>query len=181
MDWTVSSIPAHGPLFAGAIAVYGEAFAQPPYSDPDRGAEIRQRIREAHSRRPGFQFLVACSALERVVGMAYGYHGGTGQWWHDTVCKALNPAVAQEWLGDSYELVEIAVHPAVQGNGIGEALIADLLANRNEATCVLSTRTDSEAHRLYRRLGFEEITEMAFTVGGYPFYVMGKKLLRGAD
>ena len=176
MDWTISSIQAHGPLFEGAIAVYGEAFAQPPYSDPNRGAEIRQRVREAHSRRPGFRFLVACSGPERVVGMAYGYHGTPGQWWHDTVAAALDPLVAAEWLGDSYELVEIAVHPAVQGHGIGAALIQELIAPRNEATCVLSTRTDSEAHRLYRRIGFEEITEMAFTVGGYPFYVMGKKL-----
>ncbi len=176
MDWKISSIQAHGPLFEGAIAMYGEAFAQEPYSDPNRGAEIRQRIREAHSRRPGFRFLVACAGPERVVGMAYGYHGTTGQWWHDTVAGALDPLVAAEWLGDSYELVEIAVHPAVQGQGIGAALIDELLAPRNETTCVLSTRTDSEAHRLYRRLGFEELKEMAFTVGGYPFYVMGKKL-----
>jgi ribosomal protein S18 acetylase RimI-like enzyme len=176
MDWTIRSIPAHGPLFEGAIAVYGEAFAQPPYSDPNRGAEIRQRIREAHSNRAGFRFLVACSNPERVVGMAYGYHGSSNQWWHDTVSKALDPRTAFEWLGDSFELVEIAVHPAVQGLGIGEQLIAELLAPRNEATCVLSTRTDSDAHRLYRRLGFVEIKEMAFTNGGFPFYVMGKKL-----
>ena len=176
MDWSIQSNPARGPLFEGAIAVYAEAFAQPPYSDPDRGSEIRQRIRETHSLRPGFQLLVACAGPERVVGMAYGYHGSNGQWWHDTVIKALKPLVASEWLGDSYELVEIAVHPAVQGNGIGAELIDRLLDGRREATCVLSTRTDSEAHRLYRRIGFEEIIEMAFTNGGYPFYVMGKRL-----
>jgi ribosomal protein S18 acetylase RimI-like enzyme len=176
MDWSIQSIPARGPLFEGAIAVYAEAFSRPPYSDPDRGSEIRQRIRETHSLRPGFRLLVACAGRERVVGMAYGYHGSNGQWWHDTVVRALDPLVAAEWLGDSYELVEIAVHPAMQGNGIGAALIGDLLAPCREATCVLSTRTDSDAHRLYRRLGFEELIEMAFTTGGYPFYVMGKKL-----
>jgi ribosomal protein S18 acetylase RimI-like enzyme len=72
--------------------------------------------------------------------------------------------------------VEIAVHPAMQGLGIGEDLISRLLDGRTEASCVLSTRTDSEAHRLYRRLGFEELKEMPFTMGGYPFFVMGKKL-----
>ena len=176
MDWTIMSISASGPLFEGAIAVYGEAFSRPPYSDPDRGVEIRQRIRETHAHRPGFKLLVACSGPERVAGMAYGYHGSNGQWWHDTVVRALKPIPAAEWLGDSYELVEIAVHPAMQGLGIGAALIETLLEGRPEATCVLSTRTDSEAHRLYRRLGFEELNEMAFTAGGYPFYVMGKKL-----
>jgi ribosomal protein S18 acetylase RimI-like enzyme len=108
--------------------------------------------------------------------MAYGYHGSNGQWWHDTVVRALDAVAAAEWLGDSYELVEIAVQPSLQGLGIGAALIEKLLEGRPEATCVLSTRTDSEAHRLYRRLGFEELNEMAFTAGGYPFYVMGKKL-----
>lgn len=176
MDWKISSIPAYGPLFEGAIAVYGEAFSQPPYSDPDRGSEIRHRLRDTHCHRPGFQLLIACSSPERVVGMAYGYHGSNGQWWHDTVIRALDPAVSKEWLGDSYELVEIAVHPAMQGLGVGAELIDKLLEPRDEATCVLSTRTDSEAHRLYRRIGFEEIKEMAFTPGGYPFYVMGKKL-----
>jgi hypothetical protein len=43
---------------------------------------------------------------------------------------------------------------------------------------VLSTRTDSNAHVLYSRLGFELIEEMAFTTGGYPFYVMGRRLSR---
>lgn len=175
MDWTISSIAADGPLFEGAIAVYGESFSRPPYSDPDRGIEVRQRLRDRHKRQPGFQLLVACSSVERVVGMAYGYHGTRGQWWHDTVVSALGE-VASEWLGDSYELVEIAVHPAMQGLGIGAALIERLLESRTEATCVLSTRTDSEAHRLYRRIGFQELKEMAFTPGGYPFYVMGKRL-----
>lgn len=176
MEWSISSVPASGPLFEGAIAVYGEAFSRPPYSDPDRGAEIRQRIRDTHAFRPGFNFLVATAGPERVVGMAYGYHGSDGQWWHDTVVRELPQPAARTWLGDSYELVEIAVHPAMQGLGIGAELIGCLLGERHESTCVLSTRTDSEAHRLYRRLGFEELAEMAFTLGGYPFYVMGKRL-----
>lgn len=176
MEWSISSVPASGPLFEGAIAVYGEAFSRPPYSDPDRGAEIRQRIRDTHAFRPGFNFLVATAGPERVVGMAYGYHGSDGQWWHDTVVRELQQPAATTWLGDSYELVEIAVHPATQGLGIGAELIDRLLGGRHESTCVLSTRTDSEAHRLYRRLGFEELAEMAFTLGGYPFYVMGKRL-----
>jgi len=176
MDWTFASISAHGPLFEGAMAVYGEAFAQPPYSDADRGREIRQRLRDTHSKRAGFHFIVACTGPERVVGMAYGYKGERGQWWHDTVVKALDPVKAADWLGDSYELVEIAVHPALQGNGIGEELIFRLLDGRREATCVLSTRIDSEAHRLYRRVGFEALIELSFTPGAMPFYVMGKRL-----
>lgn len=172
----ISEIPVHGPLFEGAMAVYGEAFARPPYSDLDRGAEIRLRLRDTHARRRGFRLLAATEHPERVVGMAYGYHGEPGQWWHDTVVKRVTPEVAADWFGDSYELVELAVHPDFQCRGIGTALVEDLLRGRPERTCVLSTRTDSEAHRLYSRLGFEHIIEMTFTAGGWPFYVMGKRL-----
>lgn len=158
------------------MAVYGEAFAQPPYSDLDRGAEIRLRLRDTHHRRRGFRLLVATDPPERVVGMAYGYHGDRGQWWHDTVIKRVTPEVAADWFADSYELVELAVHPDFQSRGIGTALVDELLRERPERTCVLSTRTDSHAHELYSRLGFENIIEMTFTAGGWPFYVMGKRL-----
>ena len=158
------------------MAVYGEAFAQPPYSDGDRGREIRQRMKDTHGRRAGFRMLVALESPERVVGMTYGYHGSKGQWWHDAVLKQLSKEQTAEWLSDAYELVELAVHPAHQGRGIGTALIYELLDGRPESTCVLSTRVDSDAHRLYERLGFEHIKEMMFTPGGWPFYVMGKKL-----
>lgn len=158
------------------MAVYGEAFAQPPYSDGDRGREIRQRMKDTHARRAGFRMLAALESPERVVGMTYGYHGLKGQWWHDAVLKQLTKEQAAEWLANAYELVELAVHPAYQGRGIGTALIYELLEGRPEATCVLSTRVDSDAHRLYERLGFERIKEMMFTPGGWPFYVMGKKL-----
>ena len=176
MTWKILPLQTSGPLFEGAIRVYGEAFAQPPYSDPDRGREVRSRMRDVHGKRQGFQAFAAVQDDGTVVGMIYGYHGSKGQWWHDTVAKNLDAATAQKWLGDPYELVEVAVLPEMQGRGIGAALIACLLHGRPEATCVLSTRTDSIAHRLYRRLGFEQITEMAFAQGGAMFYVMGKEL-----
>jgi ribosomal protein S18 acetylase RimI-like enzyme len=165
--WAIEELPANGPLFDGAIRVYGDAFAQPPYSDPDRGREVRSRLRSVHLAR---------TADGRVVGMCYGYHGERGQWWHDTVRKMLPKSEADRWMSDSYELVEVAVDPEFQGRGIGRAIIERLLEDCDEATCMLSTRTDSEAHRLYRRMGFEVITEMTFAPRGALFYVMGKRM-----
>ncbi len=176
MTWKILPLQTAGPLFEGAIRVYAEAFAQPPYSDPDRGREVRSRMRDVHGKRKGFQAFAAVNDDGSVVGMIYGYHGSKGQWWHDTVARTLDAPAAERWLGDPYELVEVAVLPKMQGKGIGAALIECLLHDRPEATCVLSTRTDSIAHRLYRRLGFEQITEMAFASGGAMFYVMGKEL-----
>jgi ribosomal protein S18 acetylase RimI-like enzyme len=176
MTPSVEPLKVDGPLFEGAIDVYSAAFALPPYSDPDRGEEIRSRIRDVHQDRPGFRAFCATLPNRQVVGMIYGYHGSPGQWWHDTVVRELDRDAAARWLGDSYELVEVAVDPAYQGRGIGEAMIHRLLEGVREATCVLSTRMDSRAHILYRRLGFQVITEMSFSPKGAPFYVMGKDL-----
>jgi len=176
MTWAIEPLPVDGALFEGAIAVYGEAFTRPPYSDPDRGREVRKRIREQHLQRAGFRLVGAVHDDQRVIAMAYGYHGAGGQWWHDTVCARVSRADRERWFSDSYEVVEVAVAPAFQSLGVGWAVVTALLEGRPESTAVLSTRTDSRAHILYGRLGFQVITEMRFALNGYPFYVMGKRL-----
>ena len=186
MSWRIEPLPEHGALFEGAIEVYAEAFALPPYSDPDRGEEIRFRLRQLHRDRPGYRGFIACGEpgaagvpAHSVVGMAYGYRSQRGQWWRDAVARELSDDQIKRWLGDAYELVEIATHPDFQSRGVGALLVRTLLADRPEASCVLSTRTDSRAHELYSRLGFEVVTEMTFSPGGAPFYVMGKPMIIG--
>ncbi len=176
MTASIQGLSARGPLFEGAIRVYGAAFAEPPYSDPDRGADVRQRMMEQEHRRDGYKALVALSDGGEPVGMAYGYRGEAGQWWHDTVANAISADQRKRWLGHSYELVEIAVQPGRQGEGIGAALIEALLEGQPDETCVLSTRSDSRAQHLYRRIGFEDIIEMRFSEFGAPFLIMGQQL-----
>jgi ribosomal protein S18 acetylase RimI-like enzyme len=169
-------MPTDGPLFEGAISVYGDAFARPPYNDPDRGQEIRARIHENHAERDGFAGFIALSDEDEVLGMIYGYKGEAGQWWHDAVARAVDRETARTWFTDTYEVVEVAVHPDYQDRGVGAALVRRLLEGRTEATSVLSTRSDSRAHILYSRLGFEVINEMRFSPGGAWFYIMGTRL-----
>ncbi|MBH77680.1 MAG: hypothetical protein CL897_05595 [Dehalococcoidia bacterium] len=183
MSWRIEPFPEEGALLEGAIEVYAAAFAPPPYSDPDRGEEIRYRLRSLHRERLGFRGFISLSEPKDVstpshgvVGMTYGYCSQRGQWWRDVVARKLDRQARKQWLDSAYELVEIAVHPSFQNQGVGAILVNNLLEGRPESTCVLSTRTDSRAHNLYARLGFEIVTEMTFTPGGAPFYVMGKML-----
>lgn len=176
MPWTIEPLPVSGARFEAALAVYREAFARPPYSDSERVTEVRARIASQHGQRPGFRAFCALHGDGRVLGMTYGYRSEPGQWWHEAVAAAISPEAYQAWLSDAYELAEVAVAPAFQSFGIGRALIERLLEGATEQTCMLSTRTDSDAHLLYRRLGFEEVLAMKFFTGGHPFYIMGKRL-----
>jgi GNAT superfamily N-acetyltransferase len=117
-----------------------------------------------------------------VVGFAYGFHGASGQWWHDLVRSALATAggreLAQAWLDDSFEVAEVHVHPRYQGRGVGRAMVPALIHPRLERTALLSTQdTDSRARRLYRGLGFTDLlTGYRFPGTDPPYAVMGAAL-----
>ena len=181
MACTIEPLPPCGARFESALAVYREAFSRPPYSDTERANEVRARVASQHGRRPGFRAFCATHADGRVLGMTYGYRSEPGQWWHDAVAAVIEPAAYSIWLGSAYELAEVAVAPAFQSFGIGRALIERLIEGVPERTCVLSTRSDSNAHRLYRRLGFVELAEMQFFTGAHPFYIMGRLLRPAGD
>jgi GNAT superfamily N-acetyltransferase len=117
-----------------------------------------------------------------IIGLAYGFHGTSGQWWHDLVRSALTTAgghdLAQAWLGDSFEVAEVHVHPVYQGRGVGRAMVPALIYPRLERTALLSTQdADSRARRLYRGLGFSDLlTGYRFPGTDPPYAVMGAAL-----
>src|SRR3984957_21350898 len=103
------------------VAVYAAAM-----SPPDRTRSGREAIMERHAASPGFRGLVA-QADGRLAGFTYGFHGVTGQWWHDMVAAALatrsGTAVSaaegtapRGWLDDSFEIPELHVPPRWPGN-----------------------------------------------------------------
>jgi ribosomal protein S18 acetylase RimI-like enzyme len=161
------------------IAVYAAAMRPP--------AEMlagRRSIMAGHAAHPGFRALLATEdGSGAPAGFGYGFHGAAGQWWHDTVARALAAAhgagVAAAWLDDSFEVAELHVAPAHQGHGAGAGLLLRLTSDRPERTALLSTRdADSPARRLYRGTGFGDLlTDFAFFPGSEPPYaVMGAEL-----
>jgi ribosomal protein S18 acetylase RimI-like enzyme len=161
------------------VAVYAAAMRPP--------AELlagRRTIMAGHAGHPGFRALaVTDDGTGEAVGFGYGFHGAAGQWWHDTVSRALaarrGDRAAAAWLDDSFEVAELHVAPDYQGHGVGAAVLLKLTSGRPERTALLSTRdADTPARRLYRGTGFTDLlTAFHFFPGGEPPYaVMGAEL-----
>lgn len=147
---------------------------------PDGTAEARAKLWVEHSRRTGFSCVIAVDDHDTVHGLAYGYRGLPGQWWHTEVRRGLlaQPAAPTAWLDDYFELTELHVRPASQGGGIGEAMLRDLLADRTEQVVLLSTpEGDNRAWKLYRRTGFADVLRRhRFSGDPRPFAVLGRRL-----
>jgi ribosomal protein S18 acetylase RimI-like enzyme len=158
------------------IEVYGEAMGH-------HGADLEARAGRfaAHVRRPDVRGVATVTSEGRLLGFGYGYPGGPGQWWHDQVNAALEPAARKIWLTDPFEVVELHVRPTAQGHGIGTQQLAALLRMATGQTALLSTpeadEQKSRAWRLYRRFGFEDILRRFLFPGDTrPFAVLGRTL-----
>jgi len=167
------------PLLAEALGVYVTAMRYPPGT-----ARQRAQMWTEHMLRAGWRCVGAFDG-DRLVGIAYGYRGAGGQWWHDEVHRGLtakDPAAAEHWLADYFELTELHVHPDFQGRGTGSALLHRLLSGVDSPRVLLSTpEGPTRAWRLYRNTGFTDLLrDYRFTGDPRPFAVLGRTLpLRG--
>ena len=161
---------------------------------PEEQMPGRHTIMERHSGYAAFRAIAAivppaggapadgAPADGELVGFAYGFHGGSGQWWHDLVSRTtatiLGSRAADDWFGDSLEIAEVHVLPSYQGRGTGLAMMLRLTAGRPERAAVLSTMdANTRARRLYRGLGFTDLlTGFTFPGTELPYAIMGAPL-----
>jgi GNAT superfamily N-acetyltransferase len=136
----------------------------------------RERL-PRHAARQDFVFLLAHEGSE-LVGFGYGYTGEYGQWWTDSVGKALTAAQREAWLDPPhYEVVELHVVPSRQRAGVGSRLLAQLLSRQPHDRAVLSTQRGSrKARGFYAKNGWSELAEVDFGPGYPPYMVLGKRL-----
>jgi GNAT superfamily N-acetyltransferase len=140
-------------------------------------AAARRSILSAHLVRSGVRAVTALDGC-RMVGVAYGYPGMPGDWWHDQVRAALTPEQAQDWLADAFEVCELHVRPELHGTGLGRGLLAALLSGLPSRTAVLTTPDrDTRARRFYRLGGWEDLRRgLVFPGDPRVFAVLGKRL-----
>jgi ribosomal protein S18 acetylase RimI-like enzyme len=149
---------------------------------PAGTAEQRAPMWLAHMLRADWRCVAALDQDDAMVGIAYGYRGAKGQWWHEQVRRGIversGPEFADLWLDDYFELTEVHVRPAAQGRGVGEDLLRRLLADVPSGKVLLSTpEGPSRAWRLYYRVGFTDVLRnYRFTGDPRPFGVLGRTL-----
>lgn len=162
-----------------ALQLYVAAMGYPPST-----ARHRRTLWLDHVRRPGWRAVGWLDAAGALLGIAYGYAGGPGQWWFEEVRRGMrqgNPS-NQDWLADYFELTELHVRPDAQGSGLGEGLLRALLAGSDRHRVLLSTpeygaNPPGRAWQLYRRTGFRDVLRQhRFTGDARPFAVLGREL-----
>lgn len=160
-----------------ALSVYVAAMNYPAGT-----AEQRAPMWLAHALRAGWRCVAALDSDDALVGVAYGYQGRPGQWWHEQVRRGLvategEPA-ARRWLDDYFELTEIHVRPDRQGRGLGEELLRRLVDGLPYRHVLLSTpEGPTKAWKLYRRLGFSDVLRhYRFAGDPRPFAILGRPL-----
>ena len=134
-------------------------------------------------RRPGWRAVGWLDSADALLGIAYGYTGGPGQWWFEEVRRGLRARrpEAQRWLDDYFELTELHVRPDAQGHGLGEGLLRALLAgtDRPGAAVHPGVRRPAAGPRLAAlpapRLP-DVLRDHRFTGDSRPFAVLGRPL-----
>lgn len=168
-EWDTAAFDRH---VEASMAIYVSAMGYAAHAGKTRG-------RAAHGQAtfPGFRARAAFDG-NTLVAFCYGYTSEHGQWWHELVRRAVPPDVGDDWLEDCFELSELHVLPANQGQGLGRALLLSLADGLPHRSMLLSTPdADTRARRLYARLGFQDLAQQYYFPGELrPFAVLGRML-----
>jgi GNAT superfamily N-acetyltransferase len=172
VEWSRDELEAN---IDAVLDVYAEAMGA------SRGeARGRRSVLAGHLGRKGLH-AVAAVQDQRLVGIAYGYLGGPGQWWHDHVkaaIQAVDPALARTWLQRAFEVCELHVRPELHGAGVGRELLLQLLSLTDASTAVLTTPdVETRARRFYRSGGWVDLVQdLRFPGDPRTFAVLGLRL-----
>lgn len=161
-------------LQAEVVDAYATVFGGPPVSASAADIAAFRASLPRHIRKSGFRACTARAADGRLVGFAYGWEGGPGDWWWDIVAGAVNEDVRRHWFADCFVIAELVVLRESRRRGIGGALLDTLLAATERPAAVLSTRADAEAAlafyaaRRWRKL----VNELRFPGSDAPWIIL---------
>jgi GNAT superfamily N-acetyltransferase len=165
------------------VTIYREAFGILPYCKEEAEVADFAQSLPRHVGKDGFRIVVALAdQTEQAVGFAYGYASSRDQWWYEEVAKVVRASMVVEWLRSSFRLVEMAVAPGAQGQGIGGLLHDRLLGGLSYERAVLSTMAaETPAYRMYVKRGWRVLLDdFLFPGVTRPYRIMGLDLRENA-
>jgi GNAT superfamily N-acetyltransferase len=111
---------------------------------------------EPDCARAGFRLSVARCDHE-IVGYAYGFLGERGQPWSERVAAALPEEVAATWLGEHFELADLAVLASHRRHGGGRRLHDVLMDGETRPALLATDDADTAAVRLLASRGWQRL------------------------
>ncbi len=163
-----------------AAEVYGATFAEPPYGeDPASNVEsFIERAARYSTTLPDARLLVAKDGGGECLGLVLATGAGAGDWWYDRVAEIFTPEQRDSWMpGPVFSVAELAVAPSARRRGIAVALMSHVVQGLSYPTALLGVDAVAvPAHRLYRSLGWQLITDQARFGDSEPKWLMGLSL-----
>lgn len=168
-----------GSTTTGVEEIYKEVFSGPPYYEPESSASAFVERLQDQTDREGWRLLTA-EQNGRLLGFVYGYISRPGQWWHDRVTPALEPGLVEQWFKNSFVLVEFAVRPSAQGQGVGSRLYDAIHNDVPQPMALTMTNQDENpAVNFYLNRGWQVLDEgFRFHDGDAPRLILGCELPR---
>lgn len=161
------------------VAIYRQAFRSFPYNKrEDEVIDFDQSL-PAHIRKTDFRIVVAFETqTEAIRGFAYGYASTPTDLFNRELAKITQPDLISTWLSNSFRVVEMAIKPEIQGQGIGGALHNQLLQGLPYKKAILATMAaETNAYQMYRKRGWQILRdEIVFPGVPRPYRVMGLDL-----
>ncbi|MBW4654121.1 MAG: GNAT family N-acetyltransferase [Kaiparowitsia implicata GSE-PSE-MK54-09C] len=137
---------------------YWLAFSNSLYAETREDAQRFQERLTDLVYDEGFRGWVARDrSSHAIVGFSLGYTSSAERSWALKAAEVLGRSLAQQWLSDCFECVELAVVPDYRRQGIGTQLHDHLLAGLPHATALLITRENSPALQFYRQQGWQPL------------------------
>lgn len=131
-------------------------------------ARYRDESLPEMSQCTGFQGVAAWSG-QRLAGFVVGYDATGIPSWFEPAMRAVEGTPVAGWLPDAWYFADIAVHPDVQGQGIGTRLHDQIMATVADRRCMLITfHGEHPAKRFYFRRGWREVIPDIHWAPGKP-------------
>jgi len=134
--------------------LYSNVYAEPPYN----GGPLftRERFLERTNRQKdndGFTLVTAHTGGE-LDGFAFGFPFPPGGWWRGDTTPQPPAEILQP---PKFAVIELVVRKTQRGQGLGRALMNELLDGRPEPYATLLAEPDAPARAMYRRWGWQQI------------------------